>query len=119
VKAFFFWPYGPIQRLYEIFSTSTFRWDILCKHLKITLQPQSDTGWKARIQSVSAVRFQLKETYHALEELINSAKDNAIVSEANSLLKHIQKLPFIISIIVWYDILNDVNQINKYLYAIN
>jgi hypothetical protein len=46
---------------------------------------------------------------------MRSAKDNTTVSEANSLLKQVQKLPFIISITVWYDILDDVNKINKYM----
>jgi hypothetical protein len=46
---------------------------------------------------------------------MRSAKDNATVSEANSLLKHVQKLSCIISINVWYDIFNDVNKINKYM----
>jgi hypothetical protein len=46
---------------------------------------------------------------------MRSAKDNATVSEASSLLKQVQKLPFIISVTVWYDILNDVNKINKYM----
>jgi len=51
--------FGPLQRLYTMFSASVKRWDILKEFVDITLKPLSDSRWEAKIDSVKAVRFQL------------------------------------------------------------
>jgi len=74
--------------LYTLFSASTERWEILKKHLTcLTLKPLSETRWECRLESVKAVKMQLKEI-NALIEVSESTKIPAIKSEAISLAEH-------------------------------
>nr|XP_022902185.1 zinc finger MYM-type protein 1-like [Onthophagus taurus] len=107
--------FGLLQRVYCLFSASTKRWEILRKHLNITLKPLCDTRWEAKIDSVKAVYTQFEETCNALEELTETSNDNAVVSEAQSILNSIQKMPFILSLSVWFTIVSKINSINKLL----
>jgi len=53
--------FGVIQRLHTLFSASTEHWEISNKHLKcLTLKPLSETRWECRLESVKAVKMQLK-----------------------------------------------------------
>ncbi|XP_071051088.1 uncharacterized protein [Onthophagus taurus] len=55
-----------IQKLYLFFSSSTFRWAILLKHIKgLTLKPLSATRWESRIEALKTLRFQIGEEYDA------------------------------------------------------
>nr|XP_022908543.1 zinc finger MYM-type protein 1-like [Onthophagus taurus] len=107
--------FGLLQRVYCLFSASTKRWEILRKHLNITLKPLCDTRWEAKIDSVKAVYTQFEETCNALEELTETSNDNAVVSEAQSILNSIQKMPYILSLSVWFTTLSKINSINKLL----
>ena len=64
--------FGYLQRMYNIFSASTKRKDILKKHaIKITVKNLPDTRWKAKCDAVKALslRYQTAEVVAALEEL--------------------------------------------------
>ncbi|XP_067123962.1 zinc finger MYM-type protein 1-like, partial [Centruroides vittatus] len=104
--------FGILQRLYCLFSASTKRWEILQKHLNITLKPLCDTRWEAKIDSVKAVYTQFEQTCNALEEFIYVSNDNTAVSEAKSLLDSIQEMPFILCLVVWFAMLSKINAIN-------
>ncbi|CAI6360443.1 unnamed protein product [Macrosiphum euphorbiae] len=53
--------FGTIQRFYTIFAASTSRWDILQKHCEFsTVKKWSETRWESRVNSVKALRYQLK-----------------------------------------------------------
>ncbi|XP_050532688.1 uncharacterized protein LOC126900793 [Daktulosphaira vitifoliae] len=68
-----------IQRLNTLFSASTECWEILEKHLKcLTLEQLSDTRWECQLESVKAVKVQLKEINEALIEVSESTSIPAI-----------------------------------------
>ncbi|XP_050062995.1 zinc finger MYM-type protein 1-like [Aphis gossypii] len=91
--------FGVIQRLYTLFSASTERWEILKKYLKcLTLKPLSETRWECRLESVKAVKMQLKEINEALVEVSESTKIPAIKSEAISLAEHEMSYEFVLSL---------------------
>lgn len=95
--------FGVIQRLYTLFSASVKRWDILTDHVKdLTLKEHGDTRWESRIESVKAVRYQISGIHDALLTLAEKTKktDPAISNEAESLIDHISKFDFLVSLTV-------------------
>lgn len=98
--------FGTIQRLYTLFSGSGQRWHILMKHLtNLTLKPLSDTRWECRVNAVKPIRFDLDK----IKELNEVTEDSQIKSESNSLLEHGINFEFVLSTVIWYDLLSKVN----------
>lgn len=105
-----------VQNLYNFFATSTKRWDILKKHVSVyTLKPLCETRWESRIDSLKPLKFQLNEINEALIEIIDSCKDSDTESEATSICKNILDFKFIVSLLIWYDILDNIKICSKYL----
>uniref|UniRef100_A0A2S2PYQ8 Zinc finger MYM-type protein 1 n=1 Tax=Sipha flava TaxID=143950 RepID=A0A2S2PYQ8_9HEMI len=108
--------FGIIRRVYTLFSASTYRWSIIKKHCTIfTVKQWSETRWESRINSVKALRFQLSSILNALEEVSETVNDLMAQSEAVSLSNEIGNYEFILSLVIWYDILTEVNIVSKSL----
>ncbi|XP_022165596.1 zinc finger MYM-type protein 1-like [Myzus persicae] len=113
--------FGIVQRIYCLFSSSTKRWSILKIHCQeLTLKPLSETRWECRVESIKAIRYQIPGVIKALEEVSEVTNDPKTKSEANSLVSHgIGDYEFILSLVIWYDILVQVNMVSKSLQSIN
>jgi len=112
--------FGTVRRVYTLFSASTNRWSIIQKHCKLfTVKQWSDTRWESRLNSVKALRLQFPRIIEALEEVYETANDLMAKSEANSLLNEISSYEFILSLVIWYDILEKVNIVSKSLQSQN
>lgn len=112
--------FGILRRVYTLFSASVGRWDILKSNCKqFTVKQWSETRWESRLNSVKALRFQLPFIMNALEEVSNDTNDLVAISEALSLLKEISSYEFILSLIIWYDILMETNIVSKSLQNYN
>ncbi|CAD0206693.1 unnamed protein product [Chrysodeixis includens] len=110
--------FGVLQRLFTLFSASVHRWKILTDSLGLyTLKKLSDTRWEARISSVKAVRYQISAIHDALITLaIETQKTDVQVShEATTLAEQLKDFSFIVSLVVWYDILFQINVVSKSL----
>jgi len=106
--------FGIVRRVYTLFSASTYRWSIIQKHCTVfTVKQWSETRWESRINSVKALRFQLSSILNALEEVSETANDLMARSEAVSLSNEIGNYEFILSLVIWYDILTEVNIVSK------
>lgn len=111
--------FGVLQRLYTVFSCSCERWSILKSYVKISLKPLSETRWECRSESVKAVRYQLSQICDALSFLRESSTDCGLVSECQSLENEITTYEFVVSLVVWYDILVKIHTISKVWQNIN
>ncbi|KAG5899695.1 hypothetical protein JTB14_030092 [Gonioctena quinquepunctata] len=112
--------FGILQRLFTLFSASVHRWKMLTDHLGLyTIKKLSDTRWEARISSVKAVRYQISAIHDALITLaIETQKTDVQVShEATTLAEQLKDFSFIVSLVVWYDILFQINIVSKSLQA--
>lgn len=108
--------FGTIERIFTIFSASTARWDIFKKHChQWTVKKWSETRWESRHSSVKAIRFQVKEIIDALDEINETTNDSMISSETNSLSVEMCTYDFLISLCIWYSVLNEVNIVSKSL----
>ena len=111
--------FGLLQRLYALFSASVHRWTILQKHVTyFTIKPLSATRWEARVESVKAIRYQLPEILDALtalREYAEQKQDSECASNANGIHKEMKKWPFLVSTVVWYNVLFHINKVSKLL----
>lgn len=113
--------FGIIQRVYTLFSASVGRWKILTDSLPfLTVKPLCTTRWESRINSLKSFRFQIVEIHDALITLSeNVSSDAAIRHEAQTLATQICDFEFIVTLVICYDILHQVNIVSKSMQSIN
>lgn len=105
-----------IQDIYVFFSSSTKRWSIICKHLpNLKLKALSATRWSSRIDAVKPLRYHLEKIFDALLEISGDSLewDSTTSHKAHSLALNIQNYRFICSVVIWFDILNEINALSK------
>jgi hypothetical protein len=109
--------FGIVQRIYVLFVGSTKRWNILLKHVpNLTVKSLSNTCWESRIRSVIEIRYQATELRSALSELSHASdvepKDK---SGAKKLFVGLGSFKFLLGMIIWHNVLYDVNKVSKML----
>ncbi|XP_022856014.1 zinc finger MYM-type protein 1-like [Olea europaea var. sylvestris] len=111
-KSFF----GVVQHIYTLFSSSTKRWKIFKENVTgLTLKPLSQTRWESHIESVRAIRFQALQIKKALLQLAN-IDDSKTKSEVECLATYeIDNFEFLLGMIIWYEVLNNINKVTKHL----
>ncbi|XP_046742963.1 uncharacterized protein LOC124409411 [Diprion similis] len=109
--------FGVLQKLFAVFAASTQRWQILKKHVNISVKSLPETRWEGKINAVKAIRFQITEIREALREIrrISQGKDAKLTAELRGISFEIESLSFLIRLVVWYDILQVINKISKVL----
>ncbi|KAI3525917.1 hypothetical protein L1887_05050 [Cichorium endivia] len=109
--------FGLIQRIYTIFANSTKRWEILKENVKgWSLKSLCQTRWESRVESLKAIKLQLVDVREALLQVGEKDNDAAIASEATSLAeKELGDFEFLLSTVIWYQVLNQVNIVSKKL----
>jgi hypothetical protein len=115
-----------VQALYVFFSGSPQRWAILKENvkdapLKLLLKPLCTTRWESRINAIRPLRYQLYDVCKSLVAISsdNSHSDKESRQEADNLLVKINDFSFIFTLIVWHDILNQINAVSKQLQSID
>ncbi|XP_065650339.1 uncharacterized protein LOC136078494 [Hydra vulgaris] len=106
--------FGTVQRLFNFFSSSTIRWEILMKSLKLTLKSFSDTRWSSKANAITSLSLHLSEVKKGLESISNDLSNPEAVSNAKSLLLLIN-YRFICTLSMWNKILQCIDRTNKAL----
>jgi hypothetical protein len=78
-----------------------------------TLKSLSDTRWESRINSIKVLKDNLLEIRKSLQKVADSSAVSLVVSEANSLATEISSYQFILSLMIWHDILFQINKVSK------
>ena len=110
--------FGVFAQLYTVFSSSTSRWTIVQKHVKISIQSPSATCWESRIKCIVSLRFYLSDVLDALEELQSYCIQNQDWKTSNdvcSLINAVSSWKLILAIAIWHDILFQVNKTSKFM----
>jgi hypothetical protein len=77
---------------------------------QLTLKPLSATRWSSRVDALKPLRFQLCEMYDALVQIIEDVNGNTETKvKARGLAKNIKNCKFIYGVILWHDILFEIN----------
>lgn len=108
--------FGLLQELFVFFSSSVKRWSVLKTHIEnLNIKSVSETRWSSRIDAIKPLRYNLKNVLSALEEIINSDTnfDFSTKHSAQVLYEKIYDYSFICSIMIWYEILFQVNITSK------
>lgn len=106
--------FGILQRLFVLFSGLTKRWEVISKHIEgLSLKKVCETRWESRVSSLAAVRFNYTSVRDALQNLHEESNESVPASEALSLIQNMEQFEFIVTIVVWYDILFQVNIVSK------
>lgn len=110
-----------VQNLFVFFAGSTKRWEVLMRHLpSLTLKPLSNTRWESRIDALNPLRYQLSEVHEALMDIVEDpnltgSSGNVVKAEAQGLAKNIGNFKFVVSLVVWHNILYEINLTSKLL----
>lgn len=106
-----------VQEVYNYFSASPYRWDILKKHVKsLTLKPLSETRWESRINAIRPLKQDLKNIITALNVLIEDpTRDTKTKMGAKSIIKSLQTFKFLCSVLIWHDLLSRIDVLSKML----
>ncbi|XP_042755341.1 uncharacterized protein LOC111916269 [Lactuca sativa] len=108
--------FGVLQRIFELFLSSSKRCKILLDNVpNLTMKSLSKTRCESRRKIVKAIRFHAPQIRLALIELCKSCDDAKSKSEAESLVSDIESFEFLLSLIIWYDILFAINMVSKKL----
>ncbi|XP_025414833.1 zinc finger MYM-type protein 1-like [Sipha flava] len=107
-----------VQKLYNFFSSSTYRWSIMKKCLGShhVLKSLSETRWSARADAVTALCNGYKEILDALKTIeIDDKTSPNVKNETHGLIKKMKKLENIVLTEIWSKILSRINETNKNL----
>ncbi|XP_065650752.1 uncharacterized protein LOC136078864 [Hydra vulgaris] len=90
--------FGIVQQMYNFFSSSPQRWEILKQHVPASLHGISKTRWSARIEAVKPVARHLNSLRTALKELQSlnlkiREKWDAVLSESKLIAMNIDISP--------------------------
>ena len=99
-----------------LFSASTQRWTILQKHTTgLSVKADCDTRWEAKVNSVKAVRYQIGKIYDALVGVADTTNDPKSGAEATPLANTTKTFTFLVTLVIWYETLVQVNVTSKIL----
>ncbi|XP_073152243.1 uncharacterized protein [Henckelia pumila] len=112
-KSFF----GACQCMYTMFSNSTKRWSILLEYLdNLTLKSLCTTRWESHIESVKTIKSQVGQIREALLKVADVTDDARLSRDARLLATHeLSSFEFLLSLVIWYDILYNINSVSKSL----
>lgn len=105
-----------LQELYNFFTISTHRWEILVQRTNLRLKSLSQTRWSARHDACYTLEKEWSGIIDALDFLADNKDEKPTTrSEAIGLQRKLQHLETAILVIVWNVILDRFNAANKKL----
>lgn len=109
--------FSTLQELYNFFTISTHRWDILVQRSNnLRVKSLSQTRWSARHDACYALEKEWSAIIDSLEFIAESRDEKPTTrSEATGLLRKLQHLETAILVIIWNVILDPFNAASKKL----
>lgn len=109
-----------LQELYNFFSASTSRWEVLLGEGSRSVKGLSQTRWSARSDACEALRKSWKQIFTALTKLSDDVQQKPVTRHiAAGLLREMSKLETCIMVEFWGRILKRMNAVNKELQSVD
>ena len=109
--------FGFIQGLYNEFSCSPQRWEILKNIVGSSLHSMSQTRWSARLESVRPVFVHFPKIIVALEDLKKLNLTSESLSRINGILAYMKTFKCLLLTHIWFKLLTPIDQVNRVLQA--
>ena len=106
-----------VQTIYNLFSSSPQRWQILQRHIACSLHGLFGTRWIDRVASVRpfAVHLSgLKEALHQLQYLNLTPKT---ITDVNGAIKYVSTFTCVVMSSIWLKVLVAIDQRNQIIQA--
>ncbi|KAL4085418.1 hypothetical protein QTP88_027277 [Uroleucon formosanum] len=116
------------QMIYNFFSVSTYRWDLLCRYLNhkgndnqtVNIKKLSTTRWSSRYDVCKALYLGYNQIKNTLEDIIKDhIQKQETRNEASSILNKLDSLDFAFMICLWTPILKCFNATSVTLQSTN
>lgn len=109
--------FGTLDAIFNFFSSSTTRWQLLSSRIGMTVKRSVPTRWSSRYEAVSVVQDKIDELIELLEEISNEADSfsSETRSDATRLLANILSFTFLTLLPFWKPILSLINVAQKRL----
>ena len=101
--------FGIVQKLYNIFSSSPQRWEILKTNIGSSLHSMSDTRWSARIDSVKPFAAHIPGLRQAVNDLESLNLTPEVQSDLKGIESYINSFECIIMASTWVKALTLIN----------
>ncbi|XP_025205923.1 zinc finger MYM-type protein 1-like [Melanaphis sacchari] len=111
-----------LQELYNFFTASTHRWEILLFYLKKAkcVKSLSQTRWSARYEAGKSLYTSWSEIKNALQAIIDDANEKPVTKfDALVLLKPLNTIEMCFMAVFWNEVLERFHIVNKKLQSVN
>lgn len=105
--------FGVVQKLYNLFSSSPQRWEILQKKIGCSLNSTSQTRWSARVQSVKPVATHLPGLVEALDEVLLLNLSAECRRDVKGLKTYLKSFDCLILASIWFKTLKTIDLVNR------
>lgn len=109
--------FGMVQTIYNLFSSSPQRWQILQRNIACSLHGLSGTRWTDRVASVRPFAAHLPNLKVALQELLSLNLSPKAISEVNGAIKYVSSFTCLVMSSLWLKILVAIDQRNQIIQA--
>lgn len=105
--------FGVVQKLYNLFSSSPQRWEILQTKIGCSLHLTSLTRWSARVESVKPVAAHLPGLVEALDDVLLLNLSAECRRDVKGLKTYLQSFDCLILASIWFKILKTIDIVNR------
>lgn len=103
--------FGAVEAIFNFFSASTSRWEVLLKNSKASVKRLSATRWSAHFAAVKVLAENFDGITSAIEELCNNESNLDTRGAAQNLMPAICNFSFLCFLSFWHDVLKEVNDV--------
>lgn len=101
--------FGAVETIFNFFSTSTSRWEVLLNHSKASVKRLSTTRWSAHYGAVKVLAENFDGIISAIEELCDQDVNLETRGAAQNLMPAVCNFSFLCFLFFWNDVLREVN----------
>ena len=109
--------FGMVQTIYNLFSSSPQRWQILQRNITCSLHRLSGTRWTDRVASVRPFAAHLPSIKVALPQLLALNLTAKMTSKVNGAIKYVSSFTCLVMSSVWLKVLVAIDQRNQIIQA--
>lgn len=109
--------FGVVQKLYNVFSSSPQRWEILQNKVGCSLHSTSKTRWSARVESVKPIAAHLPSLVDALDDVLQLNLSAECRRDVKGLITYMRTFDCLILASIWCKVLKTIDIVNRVIQA--